>query len=240
LKDRERKAPVEERPPDHRSFAACLCHSVEVLTRSDAARRQHRQPRASTDSGEQIEVGTGERAVPVDRRAEKPRDTRSDAALGSLLWSQVGSLGPAARGHASVEDINRNDQPAVERRLILSDAVSACERGGPENDARGAGGDQSLGITRGTHATSCLDASGRRGLCKTAHQSWARHAFSRSVEVDDVDQLSTCVDKAPYERLGIRVAEDDSVKPATFESDGNPTQDVDRRKNLEPSARLAY
>src|SRR5207253_7054125 len=99
----------------------------------DAAGGEHAQARGG-DRADEVDVGTGERAVAVDGGAEDQADAGSEAACDRLGEPEAGFLGPAGAAYPAAADVERDDEPLVE---CLHPPGRVRERGRADDDAAG-------------------------------------------------------------------------------------------------------
>ena len=174
----------EERPADDRRLGAGAGELEHVVGRADAARGEHGEARGR-DRGDELEIGAGERPVPVDRGAEDARarpprgrarpprrargrsrpSSRTCAPMPSRTSSATTSRSPSAAAHGAGSGKAAVPTTRGRRPRRAAPAASASDRIPPE-------------AWRSAGATA--SATSRTSSGRTA-------AGAGAVEVDEVD-----------------------------------------------------
>jgi hypothetical protein len=226
-KDRERELSLEECPADDRPFAAQLLHGCEIGRRADASGCEHGQARPGLNPRKQVEIRPGEGSIAVDGGAKETRDAGSRAPFCRLLCGHVGVPAPPANDQTARTDVDRRDEPAVQRVSEALESVWGREGCRPDHDPGGARVEQPLSVARRAHSSGGLDTRRRRRSYEPANELRAWPTRAGTVQIDDVDQPCACCDEPFDERRRIGFSHDDAVEFAALEPHCPLSEDVD-------------
>jgi hypothetical protein len=191
--------------------------------RADPAGCQYRKRGALDDRADELHVGSLQRAVTLDRSAEKARHPARHASRDGVLEIEP-TFCPATRAHDVVSHIECDDQSLTQRGYELVEE-RPCSRA--DHDAARPGPDERLRIGDRPHTAGSLNRSGGRSVHERGHDNRADQTRSRTVEVDDMNPARAGGCETGRELGGLAVLGHAGVVPA-LEADSFPAEQVDR------------
>src|SRR5439155_16990267 len=165
---------------------------------------------------------------------QDPRDAGRGAIPRNFGRIQAGVVEPPMSCHAPAADVDRDNEPAAELGGESLERFRLRERGCPDNDPRGACGEELVGVGRGADPAGCLQLRGSGRLGETGDDVWPDPAATRAVEVDDVNQSCTGGRESQHQFLRLpprrHAAEVTLLEPHRFLA-----EQIDSWKHLERS-----
>jgi TrpR-related protein YerC/YecD len=223
---------VEQRAADDRSLATDRGDRGEVGLGADSACSEQRQTRGVADLAQEIEIRSTEHPVALDRRAQDPRHAGRRATPSDFGRVYAGVLEPPTSCDVTATNVDRDDEPVTELRGESVERFWLRERGGPDNDARGASAEELLGVGQGADPAGSLQLRGSGRLGETGDNVWPDPAAAGAVQVDDVNQSGPRGRESPHQLLRLRPRRD-AAEVSLLEPYGILAEQVDSGKHLE-------